>query len=361
MTRVGSSFEEYRQRHLAFWHREPVDRPLVIAALGGWSPWHTLAQGQGVEESGNGVHPSDVLPQRFADYQQAVFDLESEVDDDGWRAAIPYAGFPWLEAAIGCRVHVRAASIWSEPFAGDLKDLTTIALAPENPWLRVYLGFLDDLAQRFPGHPVGQSVLRGPTDLLSAALGDEQAITALVDDPAAGEQALAALTAVFSAWVRAAWQHTPRFQGGHVVGQYELWAPEPVVRLQEDAIALYSPRIYRQLVLPQDRALCQLSPYNLMHLHATCVHLMDLILSNEHLTAVQLSKDEGSTTLDDLLPTLRRVQAAGKCLVVKGRFTPEDVAQMQAELSPLGLCVEPVVDTIEQARDAIAPLLDWPS
>ena len=144
------------------------------------------------------------------------------------------------------------------------------------------------------------------------------------------------------------------------MGQYELWAPEPVVRLQEDAIALYSPRIYRQLILPQDRALCQLSPYNLMHLHATCVHLMDLILSNEHLTAVQLSKDEGSTTLDELLPTLRRVQAAGKCLVVKGRFTAEDVAQIRAELSPRGLCVEPVVDTIEEAREAVARLVAWP-
>jgi hypothetical protein len=167
------------------------------------------------------------------------------------------------------------------------------------------------------------------------------------------------MTEVFVAFIRHQWEHIPAFWGGYVIGQYDLWGPEPVARLQEDAIALYSPTMYRELVFPCDVRLCSLTPYNLMHLHSSCIHLLDDILSNENLSAVQMSKDEGSTTLQGLMPALTKIQAADKCLLVKGRFTLDDVAYMKEHLRAEGLCIEPVIDHVDGAQGILPTILDW--
>ena len=37
------------------------------------------------------------------------------------------------------------------------------------------------------------------------------------------------------------WLRLPLFHGGYFDAQYSLWAPGPIVRMQEDATAVYSP------------------------------------------------------------------------------------------------------------------------
>ncbi|MGQ9681328.1 MAG: hypothetical protein ACUVX9_02195 [Anaerolineae bacterium] len=303
--------------------------------------------------------PTDLRPESFLPYYERVFELENELEDDAFRAMQPFPAIPWSEAIIGCRIRRSGQHFWAEKLQIGLSELAGLRYEPSNPWVQKYVEFLQIFSQRFPSHPVGQSILRGPTDLLATALGDEAAVLALMDEPELSEKALWALTEVLVAFIRHQWEHTPSFAGGYVIGQYDVWAPGPVTRLQEDAISLYSPAIYRRLVLPCDQRLCELTPHNLMHLHASCSHLLPVILANERLGAVQMSKDEGGTTLEGILPSLQMIQGAGKPLVIKGRFTLDEVALMKASLEPAGLCVQPVVDSLEAAQAIMPSLMQW--
>jgi len=346
----------YTERHLKFWKIDPVDRPLVIMVVGGWSPF--LEAVQGADDREEPLAPSDLRPEEFVPYYQRLYEMESRLGDDARRASQPFPAIPWLEAIMGTGVRRAGPHWWSERPDTDLAGLARVHYRRDNPWAQKYLEFLDLFAERFPSRPTGQSVLRGPTDLLAAALGDEAAVMALIDEPKAAMRALGVLTDLFCEFVRHQWEHTPPFLGGQVIGQYELWAPGRVARLQEDAISLYSPGLYRRFVLPCDQRLCALTPYNLMHLHASCVHLLDVILANEGLGAVQMSMDE-ATPIEQVLPAYQAIQRAGKPLVAKGRFTLDDIAVMKRSLSTAGLCVQPVVDTEQEARETLPALMAW--
>jgi len=313
---------------------------------------------QDVGEKEKPLTPSDLRPEEFVSYYQRVYEMESRLGDDARRAAQPFPAVPWLEAIMGCGVRQSGPHWWAEKLKVDLSQLGEVRYQWDSPWAQKYIEFLDVFAERLPGHPTGQSVIRGPTDLLAAALGDEAAIMALMDEPEAAMCALEALTELSCDFIRHQWEHTPSFLGGHVIGQYELWAPGRVVRLQEDAISLYSPGLYRRFVLPCDQRLCALTPYNLMHLHASCVRLLDAILANEALGAVQMSMDE-TTPVEGVLPAYQAIQEAGKPLVAKGRFTLDDIAVMKRSLSARGLCIQPVVDGEEEAERLLPALMDW--
>jgi hypothetical protein len=53
--------------------------------------------------------------------------------------------------------------------------------------------------------------------------------------------------------------------------------------MQEDAVAVYSPKIYRQLVKPIDQYLAKQFTNSFMHLHSTSMFLLDDLLAIEGL------------------------------------------------------------------------------
>ncbi|MBM3187188.1 MAG: hypothetical protein FJZ90_00510 [Chloroflexi bacterium] len=354
-TEQAKDLSAYCARHRAFWSLAPVERPLIVCVVGGWSPF--LDQDASGEE--RELLPGDLQPESALPYYEQLYEMEAALPDDAHRATQPFPAVPWMEAIVGCSIRRAGPHFWAERLALSLDELGDICYDPANLWVRRYLECLDYYAQRFPAHPTGQAILRGPTDLLAAALGDEAAVLSLVERSEEARRALQAFSNVIAGLIKHQWAHTPPFAGGYVIGQYELWAPGPVARLQEDAISLYSPRLYRDLVLPLDEELCGLTPYNLMHLHASCRHLLPLILGNEKLGAVQISKDEGNLTLEDILPALEAIQAAGKPLVVKGRFTEDEVGLMKRHLRCAGLSVQPVVDELAEALGILPTLMEW--
>jgi len=144
-----------------------------------------------------------------------------------------------------------------------------------------------------------------------------------------------------------------------VIGQYELWSPGVPQRIQEDNVALYSPGFYRDFLKPLNVKLAKAVPYTLLHLHSSSLFLLDDFLDIPGVTVFQFSKDEGNRTWRDMLPELRRVQENERCLLIKGRLEPEDVVQLKQQLTPRGLCVEPVVDSVGEAKEMLPALRSW--
>ena len=355
--------EEKILRHKAFLEMSDVDRPLIAFTVGtGEDPWSPWRYNKGAASLfGHGfLEPDDMDPKAFIEDQRHYLEITEAVGDDTWRTPMPFASMPWLEAIVGCPVERSEAALKGKPYMESPAEFDRIRFDPENPWVRKYIEFLDVYQEAFGDrYPVGQSVLRGPSDIASALLGSERGIQALMMQPDDMGKLLERITEVLEAFTRLQLEHIPMFHGGQVIGQYEIWAPGTFQRIQEDFVALYSPDLYRRFLKPMDERLSHLTDYTIFHLHTTAMFLMSDFVELDRIQIFQLSKDEGSATVEAMLPSLKSIQEAGRCLFVKGRFNDDDIALLKKNLRAKGLAIQPVVSSVEQAQEQLPKYFDW--
>ena len=247
-------------------------------------------------------------------------------DDDLVRTMDPLPSFPWAEAACGCPIVFTGKNIWSQKigFEKTQKNLDSMQIAG-NPWVEKYGEFIRYLASEFPDYAIGQSILRGPLDLLCAMVGDGETIYNLYDEPEFTKNALSKLSDVFNEFIRTQVQYTPEYYGGYGVGQYCMWTPGTVCRIQDDAMALIKPEHYDEYVYDADVKISSVTEYSLYHIHATGMFIMDKIVRNKNLSIIQVNKDVGDTKISDLIEGIKTIQNAGISVLIKGAFKEEDI------------------------------------
>jgi len=375
---MNKSRKEKIERHRAFLEREKTDRPLVGLIRG----WENLSRYVSDTETffpkGN-VAIGDISCDRFITMYQNYVNMIDDADDL-FVTLEPLPFFPWTEAAMGCPVRYTGKNFWASPIeqimanneyekwdevifdenvpdsgeidfekTGEVLDLSGI---PEKSkqWIAKYGEFLDSLCQNFAGnYPIGQSILRGPLDMAAAVFGDENMVYLFYDQPSLMKRFLTVATKIFLSFIEVQKDKTPAFEGGYVIGSYYIWTPGTCLRLQEDAMSLLSPELYRKFVHPCDCLIASAAEYSLFHLHSTGLHLLDFLLENEGIRIFQVSKDEG-VDLETILPGLRKIQEADRCLIVKGRLNGEDLQVIKKELDFRGLCVQAVVSTPNESE-----------
>ena len=351
------NFEIYKKRHLAFWNRSESGLPLtgftVGAGTDSWSYWQYNRAAQTLFQKKT-IIPGDIDPAGFVDDQRRYLERSAEIEDDVCRTAIPFASIPWMEAILGCPIHSSGTSLKSKEIFDDPASLNPVQFDPANPWIQKYLQFIDIYSQAFGDlYPVGQSVIRGPSDLACALLGAENATMALVSEPEAMRELLGYVKDWLEKFLRLQLERLPMFQDGYVVGQYEIWAPRPVVRIQEDFSVLYSPQLYDEFLRPLDERLAAVAPYSLMHIHASSLFLIENFLSVSTIKAFQVSKDAGTDSIAAMLPGLQKIQQAQRPLIVKGAFDDHDLQLIRENLSATGLCLQPVVSNVDEAMQML--------
>ena len=348
------------ERHRRFWERRNEGGPLLGVVVGGWSRFLDNPAADGLWGEGL-LTPEMLRPEEFADDWRELLNAYEDLGDDLFHTAQPFPAVPWLEAVAGCPIRRSERHFWAEPAPEALDDPDRIVFDPANPWVRKYVDFLDALdAALSPEYAVAQSIVRGPVDVASAMLGETQLVFALHDAPERAARLLERVAALGEAFLAHQAGHVPRFRGGTVIGQYEIWAPGWALRLQDDGVSLLSPGLYERFAASLDARMTELTPYNMFHLHTTSLHVLPRLLDMPGLGAVEISKDEGVADLSGVLPSLARVQAAGRPLALKGRFDKGEIDQALGALEPEGLCVQAVVDTVTEAEETLSHLRDRP-
>jgi hypothetical protein len=323
-----------------------------------WSYWQDNRGAQALLAK-TAIEPQDIHPETFVEDQLRYLEISSEMGDDLCRTAMPLASLPWMEAILGCPVISAGTYLSSRPVGEDPDRLGQEPFDPQNPWVQKYLEFIHVYHQAFGvRYPIAQSILRGPSDLACALMGAEKATIALLEQPEAMSGLLERVTSSKESFLRLQLEHLPGYEGGSVIGQYEIWAPGKTVRLQEDYSTLYSPKLYVKFLKPLDQRLAGIAEYSLIHLHSSSLFLIERFLEVEQLRLFQVTKDEGTASLPQMLPNLKKIQSAGRPLIVKGRFDASDFQLLREELSPCGLCIQPVVSSV---KEAMMRLAEWQS
>jgi hypothetical protein len=347
---VRVSIQERLDRHVTFWKRADVDRPLVGFTIGSYFPVHRFAAARDILQAKTAVTAEMLRVQAYLEDYERLYQLSLAVDQDLFWVAEPFTGIPWLEAICGCRISASSDSFWAEHWLDDLSAFPDRIALEDNPWFQKYMEFVHLLVRHSRGRfAVGQPIFRGPVDVLAALRGHQQAVMDFLEETRQVERVLNVLAATFMEVVRRHQQTVPALHGGYGIGFYYLWAPGRVVWLQEDASALLNPGIYRRQVFPFDRKIAAAYPYSLFHLHPASLFILDHLLEMDSLKIVQINKDVGGPSISQMMPKFQAVLER-KCLVIWGDLSAEEIEEIVCGLPARGLALNIVVSNPEQAN-----------
>ena len=116
---------------------------------------------------------------------------------------------------------------------------------------------------------------------------------------------------------------------------------------------LFSAGLYEEFAMTIDEKISRIANYNLFHMHATSMLLLDYIIGMKGIQIIQVSKEEESFKVENIIGDLLKIQASGKCLILKGRFTTDDFEVINKRLDRRGLCIQPVIKNVNEANDVI--------
>jgi hypothetical protein len=353
------NLEERLALHRAFWERKGQARPVASFRVGDFFFARHFRGGLPLLQPGRIIQPHDVDAASFAaDYERLYAESEA-IGQDGFYTAEPYTGLPWMEAMLGCQVRAGAESFTSVPYLRSAAAGEGLAIGPDNPWLRKYLELTVALVKQADGRfTVGQPIMRGPTDMVGALLGQTEMVYALADEPRALARLAMTVTDAFLGVLEAQRALVPPFHGGSALGFYHVWTPGRSGWFQDDLSALLSPRAYRDVFLPCAQAICSRLQNTAVHLHSSSFFVLDDLLAIDRLLAVEVNADVGGPDVAAMMPTLARIMER-KRLILWGDLTPADLALVRRRLPVDGLALFIAAPTMEQAIERNLIVQEW--
>jgi hypothetical protein len=341
-----SKIEGYR----AFWNRDDVKRPLVGFSFVGWFPLEYFSACKSWRVNDH-ITPEMIDPESWLDDQERLLEEGEAIDDDILRGACPsQVAFPcFLPASLGCRIVVLPGNVMGEERKLPWEQALAVELDHQSPWFRKYIEFARALARRAGGrYPVGHGAEVGPSDLHALLRGHNESIMDLIDEPEKSGELLSKLGRIFLDFTRELWKQIPLYHGGYFDAQYQLWSPDPIVRMQEDATAVYSPHLYRKLVQPVDRMIAGHFPCSFVHLHSTSMFLLDAFLEIEELAGFEINIEPFNIPVKDMIGYFRRVQEAKRPLLIRGSLEEDELRLVLDSLDARGLYLHILVKDMQE-------------
>ncbi|WP_428937076.1 hypothetical protein [Fontivita pretiosa] len=341
----------------AFWRRGPASRPLIGMAVNITFPavrfaGHALEQGR--------VTPDMIDPDWFLQDWDRSYEHTESRGEDLFMVASPFAGIPWMEVIAGCQVFSspKSGSIWAEHPSPDWDSLDRVGFDPDNPWFLKLVECSRVLVEHARGrYPVGNPILRGITDIVAALLGSQRMVFEFFDHPQQLQQLLVRCTQIWQGVGEALVRTFGLFHGGQCPGRRRVWTPGTCMLYQDDAVAVLSPELYRQYILPLEHEVLRHYDRTMIHTHsATLPILIDGLLSLDSLHAIEVLIDPTGPSIPELIPTFRRILDQ-KALLICGEISLSDIELLVKALPAQGLCLMPKVNTEAQADALFGQIL----
>jgi hypothetical protein len=246
-------------------------------------------------------------------------------------------------------------SFWAEPCLPDLASWPWEQSVLENPWTRKLLELIQRLIEHSQGrYQVSPTLMRGPTDILAAMRGATPFALDFVDTPELVRPALHQCARIWREAAQAQLDLIPPSSGGYIALEWVLrtWAPDKLIWLQEDAMALLSPKLYRDFVLPIDMELSSLFPCVAFHMHSTALWAIDELVQVPGINVLELNMEDAVCDEPGTFTGWHKIQEH-KPLVMWRTYDaglPAFLARVFREFPARGLVIQVTVHNAEEAR-----------
>lgn len=343
--------QEKIQRHLAFWNREKVDRPLVGFQIGTYFFADRFEAARRLMIPGRELRAPDIVVEEFLPDYERLYEQVEHLEQDAFWTACPFTSIPWMEGILGCKIKALESSFTSIPYLSNVHQATVPLLTEENAWLEKFVEFTEKLGQMARGRfPAGQPIMRGPSDMMGALRGQRDFVLDFYDHP---EEAKALLNTVTERFLQVMERYHARlkaFLGGYSMGVFDLWAPDRCIWAQEDLSTLLDPDIYHRYLAKLDETICRRYPYNAFHIHASSFFILDDLMQIERIMAIEITKDKGGASIEEMVPQFWKI-LRDKRLIIWGDLDYEDIDIILRELPYEGLYLHIVNESTSRAAE----------
>ena len=319
--------------HKKFWEGSRLDKPLAAFRTGEYFfARHYRAARRLLQNEGTRITPDMIDVDAFMEDYERLYGEVASIGQTGVWTAEPYIALPWLEAMLGCEVFSTRNSFVTHPRVRSIGEIRNFGFDQENPWFLKYMEFLASLKKLSGGRfPVGQPIMRGPSDVMGAVLGQEQMVYALYDDPDEMKRFFLKTAEVHSQVIARHYSCVGEFMGGSSIGFYHVWCPGRCIWFQEDLSSLMTRQLYGEFLKEPDERICQGYDYTAIHLHCSSFFILDELLEIEKLKVIQVNKDVGGPSVADMLPVFRKILGKKK-LIIWGELDEEDIDAIYGNL-----------------------------
>jgi len=329
------------KKYLAFWNRDDVKKPLIGFSYKSWFPLMDFKANLAWQGKYRYLTPEMIKIEDFIEDQIHLLREGETIEDDIIRGAAPcQEAVPWLCGMLGLKLRILLSNIVPEEENFSWDKLENLKLDHENPWFIKYINFAKLLVKISDGRfPISHGAEFGPSDLVSQLRGQSQSVIDYIDYPENTIKLLWKTAKILKELTEFLWSTLPLFYGGYFDTQYSLWAPNPIIRMQEDAVAYLSPKIYKKFIQPVDRYLAQHFNSAFMHLHSTSMFVLDEILEIDELKCFEINLDDnlGAPPVNKMIMYFKKFQQAKKSIIIRGAMAKEDLKLILNSLSPKGL------------------------
>ena len=241
-------------------------------------------------------------------------------------------------------------TIWFDPVWDDLTEA-------ENSYteerLKQHLEITRYLTERAgDSYFIGMPDSSGTLDALGHLYGTENVLMDMLAEPDAVKNAIRILN---EGWIRTNemfYQVTEKLNGGGAHAWMHILAPGRVAHMQCDMSVMFSKDMYREFVVDELKQQMEWLEYPVYHFDGIEQEQhLDYILGLDRLKAIQWPHVAGQPSASHYLPVLKRMQSAGKALIIMA--PPDDVPILLENLSIKGLYIHTEADDVETAKEII--------
>jgi len=366
MFKAKRDFKQIIKRHQAFVSCQEVDRPLFCINVMGRNFARAYKNTFGNIPTFRELEPEDI---RLEDYIKDVdnfINWNEEAGIDFFYPVVPYFYIPWTEAIIGCPIFAGKDSFYAEPFIKEWVDFTgEVDLSENNRWLKKMVemksALVDYLGDRYP---IGSSThLRGPADMMAAALGQKEFALELYDNPDKLKEMSRIYTEAFIKIARIENDIAKKSRfNGYIVNNYGIWTEKICQYFQDDSIAFLSPKFYKDLILENHLLIDRSFFSTLYHIHPVSLFIVDELVKFPNLRIIEIHREPeaiGPST-EEMLPAFKKIQESGKAVLINytdidfnSDFIEKEIKIACDNLSYRGLCISIWAADVEDARGKI--------
>ncbi len=296
------SIDRFRR---GFWEKTTIDRPPVgIAPDDVFLPIKYLY----APFKGKEITPNDLSNDLFtSDYDFAFADRSITTDDmmpfsAAWRA------IPWLEAICGCPVRYATGSMAPGHFVKSLKQLLDVPFPASTEWFETLKQQTQIIENSLPDDCwLSPTILRGPSDIISAMRGLTEFYCDLADDISIIDNAAAKVNSLLLHVLDMHFSIVPPKLDGysHIFG---YWAPEKTIVIQEDAMGMCSADTYRDIFMKYNTDIVRhLGKCVFFHIHSTGYKHYKDVLEIPGIAGLEITLEANGPSLMEVLPVLKEI------------------------------------------------------
>lgn len=333
-----------KERLTAFWNGEIVDRCCISVKATDWTNIRPLFQFPETQEEllPYWTDPEHIIRRNRAMMKNTYYGGESFPIMPLNLGASGHSGFFKGER------HQFADTVWFFPWWTGLENMEF----DENSFL---FKKTIELARAFAEDSKGDYMVSMPdctgnADALAHMMGSEELMIHMMEDPETVHAALARIAPTYERAMREVYEIVRGVNdGGGAINWLNTWAPGFHAQMQCDMSVMISNPLFKEFILPELQSQCKFLEYPLYHFDGVeQIRHLDDLLSIPELRVIQWTQVDGQAPVTEYIPTLQKIQAAGKNLLVLGT-TLEQIRILMENLSSKGLLFVTGANSKEEA------------